>query len=56
MNVYDSLADDERAAIETALDLFRDECVFLGVILANDDRAALAAEALAVYFTQSKGG
>ena len=50
MNVYESLSDRERAAIERAIDALEAE---LGRSLARDDRAARAAEALAVYVKES---
>ena len=56
METYnEKLSDAERACIENALDMLKLDCAFHGVKLANDDRAARAAEALAVYIVDSKG-
>lgn len=51
METYWSLTEEEQAAIEEALDTLELE---LGSKLANDDRAAKAAEALAVYVLSSR--
>lgn len=57
MKTYESLNPDEQAAIEVALDKLKDEILeTCGYSLMNDDRAARAAEALAVYVQASKEG
>jgi hypothetical protein len=57
MATYESLTEDERDAIEVALDCLKDTIeVQCGFSLMNDDRAARAAEALAVYIKESKEG
>lgn len=50
----EQLTDDERQEIEIALDCLKDGIMVLGGKLAGDDRAARAAEALAVYIVASR--
>ena len=50
------LTQSLRDAVENALDVLRDDVAFNGVRLAGDDRAARAAEALAVYILESMEG
>lgn len=57
MKTYEALSDAEKEAIEAALDKLKDEVLDnCGFSLMNDDRAARAAEALAVYVQASKEG
>lgn len=50
----DQLTDEERAAIECALDEFKTCCVDIGVKLDMSDPSARAAEALAKYIVESR--
>lgn len=57
MKTYNEcLSDDERDAIEKALDTLKEELSYCvtPVKLKGDDRAARAAEALAIYIMESK--
>ena len=54
MKTYESLSETERAAVECALDELKTCCIDAGFTLANDDRAARAAEALARYIVESR--
>ena len=54
MKTYESLSLNQQAAIELALIILAHECLRDGLRLRNDDPAAVAAEALAVYVDQSK--
>lgn len=54
MQTYESLSEDEQNVIERALDELKFEARLIGVRMLNTDPAAVAAEALAVYYLKSK--
>lgn len=57
MDLMDALyapSHEIQCAVEYALDCLTEECVSLGIRLRGDDRAARAAEALAVYIKESQ--
>lgn len=54
MENYETLSPYEKEMVEMALDQMKYQAELVGANLANDDRAARAAEALATYIVASR--